>query len=412
MAFNLSPPDMSHRPDWGWKIGLVVDSLDLLAEISQAIADVGITSVFQYSASTPSFEIVHGVEREKPDLLFVELARASKPAAEWIADVRRGGDSPLIIAVHTVPEPAEMISALRAGASEFVCLPVKPSIFEALDRIGTLLEARRTATVEPGKIAGVLSPKGGCGATSFACYLSVALQMAAPASRVLVADLDYQSPDSHRIFRVGTKPDSKRCSNAADALEQVRRVGASSWREFVTAVAPNVDLLLSPAESSSSYSETTLPEMWRVESLFRFVRRQYSWILTDLGRHLNPASWTVLQNIDDLYIVTAPDVLALYQTRSVLQTLSSRGFEKNRIRIILNRNLNGPRDFWVESIQQMFEIMVFGVIPSDYPAFEKAPGDRFAFPADTPFGKAISKIAAKILRPPGPQGGSSSRKAA
>ncbi len=400
MAFNLSPLDLSHRPDFIWKIGLVLETPELAVEITSAIASAGATPVFELPAGSPSFEIASAVERVKPDILFVELARASKPAAEWMADVRRG-DLPMVVAVHPLAEPAEMISALRAGASEFVSLPVKPSIYEALDRIATVLESRQSANVEPGKIVGVLAPKGGCGATSIACHLSAAMHLAAPESRILVADLDYQSPGAHHIFRAAR---STHRSHAGDAFEAVRRLSTSSWREFVTTVAPGVDFLASPAEGAGSENQPGLPEQWRIESLFRFVSRQYTWVFADLGRHLNPASWTVLQNTDELFIVTAPDVLALYQTRSVLQTLSNRGFDKSRVKIILNRNLSSPQDFWVESIQQMFEMAVFGLIPDDA-ALEKLPRDRFEFPTETPFGRAVTKIAARIVKPVTPAPG-------
>ena len=350
-----------------------------------------------------SFEIANAVDREKPDIIFAELSRASKPAAEWMTDVLRGQETPLVVAVHLAADPSEMISALRAGASEFLSLPVRPAIFDAMDRIGSRLDSRRAATVEPGKIAGILSPKGGCGATSVACYLSAALKLAVPSARILVADLDYQAPGAHNVFRIAAAPDSRRRINAGDALEAVRRLGSNSWREFVTTIMPGVDLLMSPTEGSSALTDVAVPEHWRLESLFRFIRRQYTWVLADLGRHLNPANWMAMQNIDDLYIVTAPDVLALYQTRSVLQTLSNRGFEKSRVRIILNRNLSSPQDFWVESIQQMFEMSVFGVIPNDE-SIEKLPRDRFEFPADTPFGRAIARIAARIVRPGGAPG--------
>lgn len=410
MAFTLSSQAFPVRADYSLKIGLTVDSPELLSEVSRAIAEVGATVIFEFSAGAPPFEIANAVQREQPDILFAELSRAAKPAAEWIADVRRGEETPYVVAVHPVPEPSEMISALRAGASEFLSLPVRPAIFEALDRISARLESSRSATVEPGRIAGVLSPKGGCGATSIACHLSAALQLAAPSARVLVADLDYQAPGAHDVFRVGAAPGAGRRSNAQDALNAVRRLSSSSWREFVTTIAPGVDLLMSPTEGASSSSEISLPEQWRIESLFRFISRQYTWVLADLGRHLNPVNWMVMQNIDDLYIVTAPDVLALYQTRSVLQTLSNRGFDKSRVRIILNRNLSSPQDFWVESIQQMFEMNVFGIIPNDETALEKASRDRFEFPADTPFGRALVKIAMRIVRPGGNPG--STRKAA
>ena len=97
-------------------------------------------------------------------------------------------------------------------------------------------------------------------------------------------------------------------------------------------------------------------------------------ILADLGRHLNPVNWIFLQ------------------------TLAGRGFDKSRIRVILNRNPASPQDFWVESIEQMFEMPVFAVIPNDYVSLDKLPRDRFEFPADTPFGKAITRLASRMVR--------------
>jgi pilus assembly protein CpaE len=421
MAFTLTSPDASPRPEWAWKIGLVLETPQLRSEILSAVTEAGAAKVFEFPASAASFEIANAVDRDKPDLLFAELAHMSKPAAEWIADVRRGEETPLVVAVHPAAEPSEMISALRAGASEFLCLPVKPAIYEAMERIGTLLESRRSAMIERGKIAGVLSAKGGCGATSIACHLSAALVSAGQAvpnqnkpgqnkpngarTRVLVADLDYQSPGARGVFRIHPH------AHAGEAFDAVRRLSSNAWREFATPVVSGVDLLASPMDmpSNTLSSGTTpdntaaapdisaaLPEQWRVESLFRFVSRQYHWILVDLGRHLNPANWVLLQNIEELVIVTAPDVLALYQTRSILQTLSNRGFDKSRVKIVLNRNLSSPQDFWVESIEQMFEMSVFGVIPNDDGTFEKLPRDRFEFPAETPFGRALTKIAARL----------------
>lgn len=394
-------------------MGLVLETPELASQITSALSEGGATVKFRYPAAASSFEVANAVERERPDILFVELARTSKPAAEWIADVRQGEETPLVVAVHPVAEPSEMIFALRAGSSEFLCLPVRPAIYEAMERIGSLLEARRTATVERGRICGILSSKGGCGATTIACYLSAALHNhqttksagkkpvpSANQLRILVADLDYQAPGGSGAFRLNPR------SHAGEAFESVSRLNSHGWREFVTPVMPGVDHLASPGDladppAGHSLSTPALPEPWRVESLFRFLSRQYNWIFVDLGRHLNPSNWAMLQNIDELFVITAPDVLALYQTRSILQTLSSRGFEKSRVRIVLNRNQSTPQDFWVESIQQMFEIGVFGVVPNDEGTLEKMPRDRFEFPAETPFGRAMTKMAARLAESDG-----------
>jgi pilus assembly protein CpaE len=388
-----APSDETRRPEWGCKIGLVVESEALIAEINAAAAEGNAVKVFEMSPSTPSFEVAGAVEQDQPEVLFVEFALASKAAAEWLTDVRRGAATPLVIAVHPTADPLQMISALRAGASEFLSLPIRPAVHEAMERLSGMLESKRHATVESGRIIGVVSSKGGCGATSLACHLSAAIQLVEPRSRILVADMDYQSPGAPEIFR------KEPSSNAGAALESVRRLSPISWREFVTPVKNGVDFLASPA-SSPSGEIPELPEPWRMEGMLRFAARHYNWVLVDLGRHLNPANWTALQHIEDLLLVTIPDVLALYQTRSILQTLTVRGFDRSHVKLILNRNNQAVgADFWVESVKQMFEIGLFGVIPDDESAMNKLPGDHFEFPADTTFGRSVSKIALKLIKP-------------
>ena len=382
------------QSNWPWKVGLVIETPEISTGLVGALSAGGATCVFSFHPDATPFEISTAIERDDPELLFVELSRVTKRPSEWIAEVRRGSESPLVVAVHPTAEPNEIILALQAGASEFLCLPIIPAIHEAMERIGGIMETRRTATVQRGHIAGILSAKGGCGATSIACHLSAALNMLSPPARILVADLDYQSPGAHHIFRASPR------FHAGEAFDSVRRLSSASWRDFVTEVTPSVDLLASPGNAVIG-GLNVIPEPWRVESLFRFAARQYAWILTDLGRHLNPANWIFLQNLDELFIVTVPDVLALYQTRSVLQTLSSRGFDKSRIRIILNRNPASPQDFWVESIEQMFEMPVFAIVPNDYVSLDKLPRNRFEFPGDTPFGKAISRLAHRLGGPGG-----------
>jgi pilus assembly protein CpaE len=377
--------------EWQWKAAIVVDSMELRAELALALSETGATKAFELSPTATAFEIASAVDRDRPEVLFVEFARIPMPASEWLIDVRRGGELPLIIAVHPTVDPAEMISALRAGASEFLSIPVRPAIFEAMERIGVVLEARLNETVASGRIVGVLSAKGGCGATTLACCLSTAMQAAEPGTRILIADMDYQAPGVPAVFRRTPKP------NARDVFDSMRRLTSSSWREFVISVKPGIDVLPSPADNENC-DVPDLPEAWRMESLLRFIVHHYNWILIDLGRHLNPGNWSILQHVEELMVVTAPDVLALYQTRSMLQTLTSRGFDKGRVKLVLNKNHASPADFWVESIQQMFEMTVFGVLPNDEITVEKFPGEQVLLAGDSPLGKSLAKMTARLLK--------------
>jgi pilus assembly protein CpaE len=226
-----------------------------------------------------------------------------------------------------------------------------------------------------------------------ACHLAFALHAACAPGKVLLADLDHQSPAAHRVFRTVSR------DRLGDAFDSVRRLNSSCWPDFVVQVAPGVDLVGGLAGGATTGAATPLPEPWRVDNLFRFVARHYSWILADLGRHLNPVNWAFLQSIDELFIVTAPDVLALYQTRSILQTLTSRGFDKSRVRLILNRNQSSPQDFWVESIEKMFELSIVSVIPNDRATLAGLSRERFEFPANSAFGRSVTRLANRVAKP-------------
>lgn len=376
--------ESSRKSAWPWRAGIVVDDPKLTAEIAAALGEVRATCVFQVAVSVSVLEIFALMERDRPDLLFVELSAASLAAGEWTSAVQGADGLPLVAAVHISADPAHMISALRAGASEFLSLPLNPAIFGALDRIAARLDSSRPPEAAHGKIIGIVSAKGGCGATTMACHLRLALGQADPSSKVLLADLDHQSPAVHRLCHL--KPRRR----AGETFDSVRKLSSSNWPEFFTPLSSCVDVMAGPEAG------TPLPEPWRIESLFRHLTRSYPLVLADLGRQLNPGSWAFLQHVDELLVVTAPDVLALYQTRYILQTLTSRGFERTRIRMILSMSKNTPRDFWIDSVEQMFEMRLFGVIPTDRVALAGIPKDRLVFPLETPFGKAVAKIAARL----------------
>jgi pilus assembly protein CpaE len=385
MPLDTRSFETSRQSAWPWRAGIVVDNPVLAAEIATALAEVRATCVFQVSATASVLEIFALIERDRPDLLFVELSATSVPAREWMAAVQGADGVPVVAAVNVNADPVQMISALRAGATEFLSLPLSPAIFGALDRIAARLDTSRPAEAVQGKIIGIVSAKGGCGGTTLACHLGLALGRADSSRKVLIADLDYQSPAVHRICHLNPQ------RRAGETFDSVRKLSSSNWAEFFTPLSPSVDVMAGPDTGN-----TTMPEPWRIESLFRHLTRSYPIVLADLGRQLNPGTWAFLQHVDELMVAAAPDVLALYQTRYILQTLTSRGFERSRIRLILSMSENTPRDFWIESVEQMFEMRLFGVIPLDRVAMSGIPKDRLSFPAETPFGKAVTKLAARL----------------
>jgi hypothetical protein len=69
------------QPSSPWKIGLVLQTPALSSGIQSALAEIGVAPVLECRSTAPSFEVAIAVERERPDILFVELARTVKTAA-------------------------------------------------------------------------------------------------------------------------------------------------------------------------------------------------------------------------------------------------------------------------------------------------------------------------------------------
>ena len=186
---------------WPRRYGLVVETPQMAAELRSGLDRAGAAEAFQIAAAAPPFEVALQLEKHHPDILFVEFSRVPVATPDWMQTVCSGVSAPLVIALHIEPDAAQMIAALRAGAVEFLALPLGAGVSDSFERIASLLEARAAGRTERGRLIGIVSAKGGCGATSLACHLAAGLRRSLAPGRILVTDLDYQSSMAHRICR-------------------------------------------------------------------------------------------------------------------------------------------------------------------------------------------------------------------
>src|SRR6185312_8740849 len=73
--------------EWHWKAAMVVDSMELRAELAFALSETGATKAFELPPTASAFEVASAVDRDRPEVLFVEFARIPMPASEWLIDV-------------------------------------------------------------------------------------------------------------------------------------------------------------------------------------------------------------------------------------------------------------------------------------------------------------------------------------
>ncbi len=199
------------------------------------------------------------------------------------------------------------------------------------------------------KIVAVVGAKGGCGATTLAAHLACELQ-AASETRVLLADLDPACGAIAFLMKAASP------YSLADALANSHKLDASFWQAVLATSPHPVDILLGvPPESAKEAAFETEP----LRKVLRLIRSQYRWAVLDLGRwapHVQP----LLTEIDCTLLVTAPDVLSLYQAKRIAPLVADKS--PTEVEIVLNA-MPRRHDIGVEEIERLLGCPIHHTLP-------------------------------------------------
>jgi pilus assembly protein CpaE len=230
---------------------------------------------------------------------------------------------------------------------------------------------------------GFLSAKGGCGATTAACHAAANIQKQS-GKQVLLADFDLANGI------IGFVMKSNSAYSVVDAMANVRRMDLNYWKALVSNGVPGLEVLKSPPIAPGR--RQLLPDL---HPLLRFARLHYDWIVVDLGRGWGSLAMDALSEVDETYLITTLDVLALHQAKQLCKTLRETGYSHQRIRLVINRV---PRHAEVTTaeIESLLDMPVTATLPEDYDALCDSYADGKLLPHDTNIGKKLWELSAKI----------------
>ena len=237
---------------------------------------------------------------------------------------------------------------------------------------------------------GFLSAKGGSGASTIACHLAAELgRLSLPRSeRCLLADLDLQSGIAGFLMKV------KSNYSVLDAVQNLYRLDVSYWNALVSADWPGLEIVAAP----TGYLPKDPVSGESLAKVVKFVRAHYAWTVVDLGCTLNPATITVCDEIDDIYLVTTLEVPSLHQAKQAVQTLTNAGFG-NRLHIILNRAPARP-DITAEELERILGMPIDTMLPNDYYALYDAFCKGKLLPPSSHLSRQLSSFAMRLAGAP------------
>ncbi len=366
------------------KVGLVIKSQTLSSEVHACLRELPVRILLEQPALGDTAGFLDQLEQLRLDVLLIDLTRLSEPFEQVARRIKTLSAAPMIIALSDTADPEIILGAIRAGANEFLYPPLETGLHKALERISAERVKQQAAGRQRGRTLAFLAGKGGCGATTIACHVAIEIQKVT-SREVLLADMDLDAG------MVGFLMKTKAPYSIMDAVRNVHRLDLSYWKALVSNGHAHLEVITAPP--AASVREAVDPQHFR--HVLQFLRSSYDWIVVDLGQSLNALSLAVLEDIDDLYLVSTLDLPALHLSKQVVQVLLDAGFSRNRLHLVMNR-MPKRSDFGPGELQRALGVPVFDMLPNDYPVLYEAYAEGNLLNATSDLGKSMAALAMKI----------------
>jgi pilus assembly protein CpaE len=318
-------------------------------------------------------------------LVFLDTTGDRDQALQLLEEVGRMGGHVPVIAILGGNEPDFILRCLRAGASDFLILPLTAEQVDAA--FGKLSRAQPAAQEasggkEPAKTIAVMPAKGACGATTVACNLAFQWKRTS-GKKVLLVDMDPLTGNLSFLLKV------KSVYSFLDALQRSNELDADLWGAMVRPVH-GVDVLLAPELMLDQNQDLRDPS-----PILEYARHAYDVVILDTSSVYTEWNLNIARAANELLLVTTNELPALQAAQRALSYLDTNRIGRWKIRLVVNRYL---RDVGLsrEVIGTALHTEVFETLPSDYDAVQKALLDGKPIPASTPFGKGMVEIVERL----------------
>jgi len=390
MASLILEQDPSRSAPVPASVGIAVAAPELWTPVQDALRGLAARVVMEQRDLRNWPSLLERLEFLRPQVILLDITSLPLPLEEAVRQVRGSLPNSMLVALDTTAQPETILAAMRAGANEFLYPPLGENLRKAVERRAEAPPRPRENGRPQGKVIGFLSAKGGCGATTIACHLAVELgRLSVPrAEHSLLADLDLQAGVVGFLMKV------KSPYSILDAVQNLQRLDLSYWNALVSIEWPGLEIVGAP----SSYLPKDPVPGESLGKIVNFARAHYAWSVVDLGAALSLATVAIIEEVDELYLVTTLEVPALHQAKQVVQTLINAGFG-NRLHVILNRTPQRP-DVSAEELERILGLPIDTMLPNDYYALYDAFCKGKLLPPGTHLSRQLSAFAMRLAGAP------------
>ena len=324
-------------------------ALDSFKEIRAALSSDSRAQLL--AGGNDAEQVQEEIVRLKPSAAIITLGSNPDHTIKLIEKLVTLCPKTAIISAAQNPSGDLILQSLRAGAREFLNLPIKPTELKTvLDRIAELPVSQVEAPKKRGRMVAVFSSKGGCGTSFIATNLA-----AANTSRTVLVDLNLQAGDLPLYLGVDPK------YSIAEIVENRSRLDDALIMSFVTPCTSHLSLLAAPKQADSA--DEIEPE--NVFEVLQRLRESFDYVVLDPQHTFDSITLAALDQSDEIILVLSLDIPAIRSTQRSLEIFDRLGYPRKKIRIVVNR-WSKQIDLDLRQVEKYLGEPVIGFVPSDY----------------------------------------------
>ncbi|MDX9863866.1 MAG: response regulator [Anaerolineaceae bacterium] len=346
-----------------------------------------------------------------PDVIIMDINMPDMDGITATEAIRQKNPFSQVVILSVQGDQNYMRRAMMAGARDYLTKP--PSIDEltsAINRAGKMShEAREKASaafsvaadgsgtamggvpVAQSNIIVIYSGKGGCGCTTLATNLALALTLGrkSPNEKILLVDGSMQYGDVAVFLNEQVRNSITELASRVDDLD------IEVIEDVITKHSIS-DLHILAAPPRPELADSVTAEQFG--KLLQYLRKIYKYIVVDTSSYLTGAVMAALDEADLILLLTSQSIPSIKNANYFFNLSDASGIPRNRIMFILNK-YDKKIAISPERIGESLRQEIAAVIPYDDKVVDNAinQGKPFILENRTlPVSKSIIEIAEKI----------------
>ncbi|HYA22928.1 MAG TPA: AAA family ATPase [Terriglobales bacterium] len=367
----------------GIAVTLLTEDKERLAVLQQRLETTQIgRNVFGHVGfpASQTDPILRQIQDVHAEVVLVDIDPQNVQRAIHAIELIHSNTSEIVIfAIGAMNNPETIVSAMRAGAREYLeRSATAESMVEAFTRF-TATRGKARTTSGRARVFAVANAKGGSGATTVAVNTAIALQESQ--SGVLLVDF---ANLGHAALHLNVRPSF----GIVDALQNLHRIDTSLLQGLMTSCKNGLQLLAGPQQP-----QVVAPAMAEMARLFDLLVSHFRYVVVDCSNRVDETARVLSDLSNAVLLVAQADVVSLWSAGR-MRSFLDEGTGRDRVRLVLNRYKKIP-GFSDEDVEAATNCKILWKIPNNHqaiaPAIDK--GAPVAFHESVDVGRSFRGLA-------------------